>query len=105
MVGWRSRASRSKTRCPSRTHFDLEVGSAQLRPRLDVAAGAETLALAGNQHDADCVCRLGRVQRGGKRSQHRNVERVEFFRPPERDGADRAVLLERHQLFRHVPLH
>ena len=82
----------------------LEIGGAHLRPGLDIAAGAKALAFAAEQHDAHAVRRLGLVERRFQRAQHRDVERVEFFRPAQRDDADGAVLLEGDEALSHARL-
>ena len=77
--------------------LDLEVGRAHRRPGLDVAAGAKALALAGSAARR-ARHRRPRPHRAPRPApQHRDVERVEFFRPSQRDRADRAVLLEGHE--------
>ncbi len=82
----------------------LEIRGAHGAPGLDVAAGAKSLAFATNEHDARAVSQLRLVERSFQRAQHGDVQRVEFLRPPQRDDADGAVLLEAHQAFSHARL-
>ena len=104
MVGWRSRASRSKTRWPKRTHFTwksaaLIADQASTSPPAQKPLPSPAAARPGR------LRRLGLVERRCQRLQHRDVERVEFFRPAQRDRADRAVLLEGDETLSHAPLH
>ena len=59
---------------------------------LDVGAGRERLLGAGDDHAADVVVGLERVDRGGQLLvDQRGVERVERLRPVEADDADLAL--------------
>ena len=61
---------------------------------LDVGAGGEGLFAAGEQDAADLVVGLEVVDGGGDLAKHAERQRVEHFRPVQRDDADRALALD-----------
>ena len=68
---------------------DVDVGL--VRHLLDVGAGRERLLGAGDDHAADLLVGLERVDRGGQFGVELGVERVERLRPVEADDADPAL--------------
>src|SRR6185436_1810310 len=61
---------------------------------LDVGAGGECLFAAGDQDTADIVIGLEVVDGRRNLAKHTERQRVEHFRPVQRDDADRALALD-----------
>ena len=86
--GYRSVASRSKTRWPKRTQCMAELLRRHRCPGLDIAAGRKGLALAGEDRNAHLRVGLHCIASGAQALQHGEVEGIELFRPRQGDRGD-----------------
>jgi hypothetical protein len=68
--------------------------------KVEVAARHEVLAIAANEHAADCGIMFDIAQERGHRRQPLDIHRVRLFGLVERDGGYGAIFLEQ-QGFRH----